>query len=106
MAITDDLRAAHANAEAWRVQYPDGAQFAEEHPLTLELTRIPTERYVSPEFLRRELETVWRRTWQMACRSEDVPNAGDYASYTIADQEWLVVRQPDGSVKALSNACR
>ncbi len=106
MAMTDDLRIAHANAEAWDVRYPDGAEFAERHPLTLEQTRIPTKRYTSPEFLATELDTVWRRTWQMACRAEDIPNAGDYVTYTISDQEWLVVRQPDGSVKALSNACR
>jgi choline monooxygenase len=106
MAMTDDLRIAHANAEAWGVEYPDGARFAEHHPLTLEQTRIPTGRYTSPEFLASELDTVWRRTWQMACRSEDIAEPGAFASYTIADQEWLVVRQPDGSLKALSNACR
>jgi choline monooxygenase len=106
MAMTDDLRIAHANAVTWGVEYPDGARFAEHHPLTLEQTRIPTGRYTSPEFLAAELDTVWRRTWQMACRSEDVAEPGAFASYTIADQEWLVVRQPDGSLKALSNACR
>jgi choline monooxygenase len=106
VTATEDLKIAHANAEVWAVEYPAGAEFAEHHPLTLDQTRIPTERYTSPDFLAAELDTVWRRTWQMACRAEDIPNAGDYVSYTIADQEWLVVRQPDGSVKALSNACR
>jgi phenylpropionate dioxygenase-like ring-hydroxylating dioxygenase large terminal subunit len=106
MAMTDDLRAAHANAEAWNVGYPAGAEFAERHPLTLAETRIPTGRYTSAEFLAAELDTVWRRTWQMACRSDDVAGPGDYVAYTIADQEWLVVRQGDGLVKALSNACR
>jgi phenylpropionate dioxygenase-like ring-hydroxylating dioxygenase large terminal subunit len=106
MAMTDDLRIAHANAVAWRVGYPEGAEFAERHRLTVEQTHIPTARYTSPEFLAAELDRVWRRTWQMACRSEDVAQPGDYVAYTIADQEWLVVRQTDGSVKALSNACR
>jgi choline monooxygenase len=110
MAMTEDqvrgLRLAHANAETWAVGYPDGAEFAELHALDLARTRIPTERYTSPEFLRSELDAVWLRTWQMACRSEDVATPGSYASYTIADQEWLVVRQVDGSLKALSNACR
>lgn len=106
MSMTDDLRIAHANADAWGVEYPQGAEFAEHHPLPLELTRIPTGRYTSREFLDEELATVWKRTWQMACRSEDLPDPGSYVSYTIADQEWLVVRQTDGSVRALSNACR
>jgi choline monooxygenase len=101
-----ELSTAHANAAAWRVEYPAGAEFAERHPLTLEQTRIPTARYTSPAFLAEELRAVWARTWQMACRSEDVAEAGAYLSYRIGDQEWLVVRQADGSVKALSNACR
>ena len=106
MSIAEDLRVAHANAEKWHVEYPDGAEFAERLAMTIEETRIPTERYTSPEFLSAEVAGVWNRTWQMACRSEDIPNAGDYSAYTIADQEWLVVRQPDGTVKAFANACR
>ena len=104
--VDEDLSEPHANAVAWKVRYPNGAEFAERHPLTLEQTRIPAWRYTSPEFLAQELRAVWGRTWQMACRSEEIPNAGDYVAYTIGDQEWLVVRQDDGSVKALSNACR
>ncbi len=106
MSIVDDLRVAHANAEKWNIGYPDGVEFAERLALGVAETRIPTERYTSPEFLRAELKGVWNRTWQMACRSEDIPNSGDYSAYTIVDQEWLVVRQPDGSVKAFANACR
>lgn len=106
MSIADDLRVAHSNAEKWNVSYPDGVEFAERHVFVAEQTHIRTARYTSPEFLRDELAGVWSRTWQMACRSEDIPAAGDHQAYTIADQEWLVVRQTDGSVKAFSNACR
>jgi choline monooxygenase len=106
MSIADDLRINHTNAEKWNVEYPEGVQFAEAHVADVQQTRIPTERYTSPQFLREELAGVWNRTWQMACRSEDVPEPGDHLAYTIADQEWLVVRQPDRTVKAFANACR
>lgn len=106
MTIADELRVAHANAATWNIGYPSGAEFAELHTLGVEQTRIPTERYTSAEFARAELATVWQRSWQMACRSEDVPTTGDHSAYTIGDQEWLVVRQTDGSVKAFANACR
>jgi len=106
MSIVDDLRVAHANAEKWNIAYPDGVEFAEHHAVDVEQTRIPTARYTSGDFLRDELAGVWNRTWQMACRSEDIPHPGDHIGYTIADQEWLVVRQPDGSVKTFANACR
>ena len=106
MTIADELRVAHANATTFSIGYPDGAEFAERHALGVEQTRIPTDRYTSAEFGRAELATVWQRSWQMACRSEDVPATGDHSAYTIGDQEWLVVRQTDGSVKAFANVCR
>jgi phenylpropionate dioxygenase-like ring-hydroxylating dioxygenase large terminal subunit len=106
VAITEANRELHTNAERWKVQYPPETHFADEQLLTEAQTRIPTARYTDPAFLEAEIEGVWKRVWQMACREEDVPNTGDYASYRIADQEYLVVRQADGSVKAFNNACR
>jgi choline monooxygenase len=107
MSIADDLRVAHANAVKWEVAYPVGAEFAERfHPLSPEQTRIPKQRYVSADFLRAEIDKVWKQAWQMACRVDDLPLPGDFMEYSIADQEYLIVRQEDGSFKALSNACR
>ncbi|MFD2501562.1 hypothetical protein ACFSTI_25555 [Rhizorhabdus histidinilytica] len=34
---------------------------------------IPKEDYVSRDFARRETERLWPRTWQMACREEEIP---------------------------------
>jgi choline monooxygenase len=98
--------AAHANAVTWKVEYPPGAVFAEHHQLSMEQSRVPTKRYTDPAFLQTEIERVWKRAWQMACREEDIALRGDFVDYTIADQEWLVVRQADGTVKAFANACR
>ncbi len=106
MAVTDDHREAHANVEEHELGFPDGVAFGEDHMLSPDLTHIPVSRYTSPDFLRREIDAVWKRSWQMACREEEIPDAGDYLEYTIADQEWLVVRQNDGSIKAFGNACR
>ncbi|MEE2768619.1 MAG: aromatic ring-hydroxylating dioxygenase subunit alpha [Actinomycetota bacterium] len=105
MTIADG-RQAHSNAEKWNIGYPPGVEFAEKHGLTAEQTRIPTTRYTSRDFLARELDLIWRRTWQMVCRTEEIPECGDYMEYTVADQEWLVIRQEDGEVKAFANACR
>jgi nitrite reductase/ring-hydroxylating ferredoxin subunit len=67
---------------------------------------LSKERYLSPEFHRQEVEGLWSRVWQMACREQDILNPGDFYEYRILDQSVLVVRQEDGSVKALHNACR
>ena len=53
---------------------------------------IVASRYFDPEFHRREVERVWGRTWQMACREEQIPQVGDSIVYEIADWSLIVVR--------------
>ena len=67
--------------------------------------RIQTDRYWKQEYHDLEVEKIWKKTWQMACREDEIPNAGDYYVYEIADLSYLVVRQADGSVKAHQNVC-
>jgi phenylpropionate dioxygenase-like ring-hydroxylating dioxygenase large terminal subunit len=75
--------------------------FAMERP-----DRVPSRRYYDPAFYALEVEHLWPRVWQMACRLEEIPNAGDFVEYENLDQSVIVVRQTDGSVKAYNNACR
>ena len=37
---------------------------------------IPVERYLSQEFFNLEVEKIWKKAWQMACREEHIPNVG------------------------------
>ena len=41
----------------------------------------------------------------VACREEEVPEAGDYLEYTIGDQSILVVRTDPGNIKGYFNTC-
>src|SRR4051794_29055123 len=66
---------------------------------------IPKERYISREYLDLEMERLWPRVWQIACREEELPKPGDYVEYVIGDQSILVVRGADGSIGAYYNAC-
>ncbi len=66
---------------------------------------VPKARYTSADFARLEAERLWLRCWQMACRSEEIPEPGDYTVYDIVDQSILLVRQEDGSVAAFHNVC-
>ena len=75
--------------------------FALQHP-----DRAPKERYYDPEFYRIETERLWTRTWQMACRLEEIPHAYDFTEYEILDQPIVVVRTEDGGAVAFQNACR
>ena len=66
---------------------------------------ISIDRYLTQEWHQREVEKVWRKVWQVACREEDIPNAGDFIVYDIVDDSIIVSRQENGSLKAYVNAC-
>jgi phenylpropionate dioxygenase-like ring-hydroxylating dioxygenase large terminal subunit len=68
--------------------------------------RAPKERYFDPDFFRMEAELLWSRTWQMACRLEEIPDPGDFAEYQILDQSVVVLRVDESTVRAFHNVCR
>ncbi len=66
---------------------------------------VPKERYVSADFLDLEMERLWSRVWQVACREEEIPETGDYLEYTVGDQSVLVVRLSASEIRAYFNSC-
>jgi phenylpropionate dioxygenase-like ring-hydroxylating dioxygenase large terminal subunit len=68
--------------------------------------RIPRERYFDPDFYRLEVERLWTRVWQMACRLEEIPKPHDFVEYEFLDQSVVVLRTEDMGVRAFENACR
>ncbi|HWC40303.1 MAG TPA: aromatic ring-hydroxylating dioxygenase subunit alpha [Acidimicrobiales bacterium] len=76
-------------------------------PFAMDLPdRVPKERYYDPDFYALEVERLWPRTWQMACRLEEIPNPNDFVEYEFLDQSVVVVRMDHGGVRAFQNACR
>jgi nitrite reductase/ring-hydroxylating ferredoxin subunit len=67
---------------------------------------VPKERYTGREFVDLEMERLWARVWQIACREEELSAPGDYVEYGIGDQSVIVVRGGDGVVRAFHNACQ
>ncbi len=66
---------------------------------------IAIDRYLSREFFDLEVEKVWRKTWQMACRESIVGNPGDYHVYDIVNDSILITRTEAGELKAYYNSC-
>ncbi len=66
---------------------------------------VPKERYVSAQFAELEMERLWPRVWQVACREEEIAEPGDYVEYLIGDQSILVVRSDSDTVSAFYNTC-
>jgi phenylpropionate dioxygenase-like ring-hydroxylating dioxygenase large terminal subunit len=67
---------------------------------------VPRERYFDRGFYELEKKHLWPNAWQMAARLEEIPRPGDFVEYQIVGNSILIIRQQDGSVKALHNACR
>ena len=68
--------------------------------------RVPKQRYFDPDFFQMEVELLWPRVWQMACRLEEIPQAHDFVEYEFLDQSIVVLRTDDMGVRAYQNACR
>ncbi|MFC4296260.1 aromatic ring-hydroxylating dioxygenase subunit alpha [Novosphingobium tardum] len=61
--------------------------------------------YISPEIMALEMDRMWSRTWQWACREEHIPEPGDYITYDVGRFSVLITRTEEGEIKAFPNAC-
>ncbi|MGH9028552.1 MAG: aromatic ring-hydroxylating oxygenase subunit alpha [Acidimicrobiales bacterium] len=66
---------------------------------------VARARYTSPHFAALELDRLWKRVWQVACREEEISEVGDFCEYLIGEQSVLVVRSDDDVVRAYHNTC-
>jgi len=67
--------------------------------------KVDTARFFEQRYHDLEVERIWKRSWQLACREDDIPNVGDYMVYRIAHLSYLVVRTPDNGIQAHQNVC-
>ncbi len=66
---------------------------------------IPASRYTSQAVFDAEVEHLWKRSWQMACREEHIANVGDGYVYDVVGLSILVLRVSPNRIKAYWNAC-
>ena len=85
---------------------PAPAVLSEESPAVGQsLDDVSIERYFSKVWHDQEVEKVWRKTWQLACRVEEISNVGDHILYEIVHDSLIVVRSSPTEIKAYVNAC-
>src|ERR1700756_151350 len=73
---------------------PDGMSFT-----------IPRDRYLRQDVHDAEVDDLWMRVWQMACRVEQVARVGDSVLYEIAGRSFIVVRSDPDTIKCFPNTC-
>lgn len=69
---------------------------------------LPVEPMISPAHFERERDRVYRRSWLVVGRVQDVPKPGDWFVKDIASPKTsvLVMRGEDGVVRAFHNTCK
>ena len=67
--------------------------------------RVSVARFHGQKYHDLEVEHIWKKTWQMACREDDIPEIGDHILYKVAHLEYIVVRTGEDSFGAYPNAC-
>lgn len=71
-----------------------------------EATGLPPAIYWDEEIASLETERIWRRDWVCPGRVADIPETGDYITFTIGNEDVFTVRSKDGGVRTFSNVCR
>jgi phenylpropionate dioxygenase-like ring-hydroxylating dioxygenase large terminal subunit len=66
---------------------------------------VPTRWYTDPAIYQAEVEALWKRKWQAACRVDHVPQRGDTYVYDIAGLSFVIVRVSDDLIKGYWNSC-
>jgi nitrite reductase/ring-hydroxylating ferredoxin subunit len=85
--------------------FPVPPVLREESPKYLGSEDIPVERYTSRAWHDQEVERLWKRVWQFACREEELAHVGSHVVYEIANLSFIVVRSAPGEIRAFYNSC-
>jgi phenylpropionate dioxygenase-like ring-hydroxylating dioxygenase large terminal subunit len=67
---------------------------------------MPKSVYTSPDFAALEQEHIFAKDWLCAGRADTLKNPGDYLTMDIAGEPVIVLRDRDGTLRAMSNVCR
>jgi phenylpropionate dioxygenase-like ring-hydroxylating dioxygenase large terminal subunit len=77
---------------------------AKQPPIDNGTERYGKEGYFSRDYMAREWEKMWTRTWLIAGVSADLQEVGDYFLFDISQESIIVTRTEEG-VKAFYNVC-
>lgn len=66
---------------------------------------VSRRRYTSRAVHELEVDNVWRRVWQMACREEQIPDVGDSIVYSAPGMSLVIVRIGPDDIRAFHNSC-
>jgi phenylpropionate dioxygenase-like ring-hydroxylating dioxygenase large terminal subunit len=80
--------------------------FREYSEVNINIPSVPRARYIDKAFFDLEIERMWPRVWQIACREEQLPEVGDCLLYESPGASLLIVRSSETDIKCYYNTCR
>lgn len=73
--------------------------------LSLEQGRMSRDVFWDKDIYEQEIERIFARCWLFVAHESQIPKAGDYVTTYMGEDNVLIVRQKDGSIKGFLNTC-
>ncbi len=67
---------------------------------------VPSLWYTDRDIYDHEVAAIFRRTWQMVGRADQVAEPGSFLTAEVAGEPLIVARDKEGTLRAFSNVCR
>ncbi|MFL6438032.1 MAG: aromatic ring-hydroxylating oxygenase subunit alpha [Terriglobales bacterium] len=67
---------------------------------------LPSAVYLDPALLKREMESLFGKSWQIVGRRDQVTRPGGYFTAQLLGEPLLIVRGNDGVLRGFYNVCR
>ncbi len=84
---------------------PAGSADAKSRYIDNGTNRVDPARYYDPEYMQKEWDRVWTRTWTLAGPVTDLREPGDYFVYELGRESIIIVRTETDEIKAFYNVC-
>jgi len=86
--------------------YPKAASYPEYAQLVnRENAQVDRRLFVDEAIYQAELQQIFARSWLFLAHESQIPSPGDFIRTSMGEDDVIVVRQRDGSVKAFLNSC-
>jgi len=80
--------------------------YADVRKQVTEAATLPPHCYTGQDWYDAEVERMWRHSWLLAGRVEEVAKPGDYRSVELFGEPLIIVRGDDNVVRVFSAVCR
>ena len=68
--------------------------------------KLDGKRFYTQDFMQKEWDSIWKKTWQLVCREADLKYEGSFITHEIGKESFLIVKGNDGKIRAFYNVCQ